>query len=64
MNKKYYTFEELDSIELQIINMLGVEEVYKNIVKWLGYETLGEFLRDLCRNYDIEINEEGEENDQ
>lgn len=64
MNKKYYSFEELDNIEATLIDTLGVEEVYKNLTKWLGYETLGEFLSDLCRDYDINVDEEGEkEND-
>lgn len=63
MNKNYYTFEEIDRIELQLIEMLGVEEVYNNLVKWLGYYKLEEFLKDLCRDYDIKIEEEMEEDE-
>ena len=63
MNKNYYTFEEIDDIELQLIETLGVENVYNTLVKWLGYDKLEEFLRDLCCDYDINVDEEGGEND-
>lgn len=63
MNKEYYTFGKIDDIELQLIEMLGVEELYKNITKWLGYDKLEAFLKDLCRDYDINIDGEGEEVD-
>jgi hypothetical protein len=63
MNKEHYEFKEIDDIEETVINLLGVEEVYNNLSKWLGYETLEKFLRDLCRDYDIDIDEETEEND-
>ena len=61
MNKNYYSFEELDSIELQLIEMLGVKIVYSQLVKWLGYEKLEAFLRDICCDCAIEI--DGEVND-
>lgn len=63
MNKEYYKFEEIDNIELQVIEMLGVENVYNALVKWLGYDKLKGFLKDLCRDYDIKIDEGVEEND-
>lgn len=58
MNKNYYTFEELDGIELQLIEMMGVDELYTAMSKWLGYEKLGQFLKDFCRDYDIQLDEE------
>ena len=63
MNKDYYTFEELDGIELQLIDMVGVDEVYTAMSKWLGYEKLEQFLRDYCRDYDIQLDEEVGENE-
>lgn len=63
MNKNYYTFEELDGIELQLIEMMGVDELYTAMSKWLGYEKLGQFLKDFCRDYDIQLDEEVGENE-
>ena len=64
MNKEYYTFEELDNIEEQLIDMVGVDEVYTAMSKWLGYEKLGQFLKDFCRDYDIQLDEEVEEDEE
>ena len=64
MNKEYYTFEELDGIELQLIEIMGVDELYTAMRKWLGYEKLEQFLKDFCRDYDIELDEEVEENEE
>lgn len=64
MNKEYYTFEELDDIELQLIETMGVDEVYTAMSKWLGYDKLGQFLKDFCRDYDIQLDEEVEENEE
>lgn len=58
MNKNYYTFGELDDIELQLIEMMGVEELYNAISKWLGYEKLEQFLKDFCRDHDIQLDKE------
>lgn len=64
MKKEYYTFEELDDIELQLIDMVGVDELYTAMSKWLGYEKLEQFLKDMCRYYDIELDEEVGENEE
>lgn len=64
MNKEYYTFEELDDIELQLIETMGVDELYTAMSKWLGYEKLEQFLRDFCRDYDIQLDEEVEEDEE
>lgn len=64
MNKEYYTFEELDDIELQLIETMGVKELYTAMSKWLGYEKLGQFLKDFCRDYDIQLDEEVEEDEE
>lgn len=64
MNKEYYTFEELDDIELQLIETMGVKELYTEMSKWLGYEKLGQFLKDFCRDYDIQLDEEVEEDEE
>lgn len=58
MNKEYYTFEELDGIEEKLIDMVGVDELYTALSKWLGYEKLEQFLRDYCTDYDIQLDEE------
>lgn len=63
MNKEYYTFEELDDIELQLIETMGVNELYTAMSKWLGYEKLEQFLKDYCRDYDIQLDEEVGENE-
>lgn len=63
MNKEYYTFEELDGIELQLIETMGVDELYTAMSKWLGYEKLEQFLRDYCQDYDIQLDEEVGENE-
>ena len=63
MNKNYYTFEELDGIELQLIEMMGVEELYNSMSKWLGYEKLEQFLADYCRDHDIQLDEEVKEDE-
>lgn len=63
MEKDYYTFEELDNIEEQLLNMVGSEELYIAVSKWLGYEKLGEFMKDYCRDYDIELDSEVLENE-
>lgn len=64
MNKEYYTFEELDDIELQLIEIMGVDELYTAMSKWLGYEKLEQFLKDFCRDHDIELDQEVEENEE
>lgn len=58
MNKEYYTFEEIDDIEEQVIEMVGVDELYAAMSKWLGYEKLEQFLTDYCRDHDIQLDEE------
>ena len=58
MNKEYYTFKEIDNIELQLVEAVGVDELYTAMSKWLGYEKLEQFLRDYCRDYDIQLDEE------
>lgn len=58
MNKKYYTFGELDDIESQLIDMMGFDTLYTAMSKWLGYEKLESFLKDFCRDYDIQLDEE------
>ena len=40
MNKNYYTFEEIDNIEEELIDMVGIDELYTAMSKWLGYEKL------------------------
>lgn len=63
MNKEYYTFKEIDDIELQLVEMVGVDELCTAMSKWLGYEKLGQFLKDFCRDYDIQLDEEVGENE-
>lgn len=58
MNKKYYTFKEIDNIEEELIEMVGVDELYTAMSKWLGYEKLEQFLKDFCRDHDIQLDEE------
>ena len=58
MNKEYYTFEEIDNIEEKLIDMVGVNELYTAMSKWLGYEKLEQFLVDYCRDHDIQLDEE------
>ena len=64
MNKNYYTFEEIDNIEEELIDMVGVNELYNAMSKWLGYEKLGQFLKDFCRDYDIQLDGEVEEDEE
>lgn len=64
MNKKYYTFGEIDDIELQLIETVGVDELYTAMSKWLGYEKLEQFLSDYCRDHDIQVDEEVGENEE
>ena len=64
MNKEYYTFKEIDNIEEELIDMVGVNELYNAMSKWLGYEKLEQFLRDYCMDYDIQLDEEVEEDEE
>lgn len=64
MNKEYYTFKEIDNIEEKLIDMVGVDELYIAMSKWLGYEKLEQFLKDFCHDYDIQLDEEVEENEE
>ena len=64
MNKNYYTFGEIDNIEGELIDMVGIDELYTAMSKWLGYEKLEQFLRDYCRDYDIQLDEEVEEDEE
>ena len=61
MNKEYYTFEEIDNIEEKLIDMVGINELYNAMSKWLGYEKSEQFLRDYCMDWDIQLDEEDEE---
>ena len=61
MNKEYYTFKEIDDIEEKLIEMVGVEELYNAMSKWLGYEKLEQFLRDYCMDWNIQLDEEEED---
>lgn len=64
MNKEYYTFEEIDNIEEELIDTVGCEELYNAVSRWLGYNKLEQFLKDFCRDYDIQLDEEVEENEE
>ena len=64
MNKNYYTFEKIDNIEEELIDMVGVDELYTAMSKWLGYEKLEQFLRDYCIDHDIQLDEEVEEDEE
>ena len=64
MNKNYYTFGEIDNIEEKLIDMVDVDELYTAMSKWLGYEKLEQFLSDYCRDYDIQLDEEVEEDEE
>ena len=63
MNKEYYTFKEIDDIEEELTDMVGVNELYTAMSKWLGYEKLEQFLKDYCRDHDIQLDEEVGENE-
>ena len=63
MNKNYYTFEEIDNIEEELIDMVGVDELYTAMSKWLGYNKLEQFLKDFCRDHDIQLDEEVEDDE-
>lgn len=64
MNKNYYTFEELDNMEEQLIDLVGFPRLYQALSQWLGYEMLGEFMKDYCRDHDIQVDEEVGENEE
>ena len=64
MNKNYYTFEEIDNIEEELIDMVGVDELYTAMSKWLGYNKLEQFLKDFCRDHDIQLDEEVEDDEE
>ena len=64
MNKNYYTFEEIDNIEEELIDMVGFEKLYNAVCTWLGYDKLQKFLRDYCRDYDIQLDEEVEDDEE
>lgn len=61
MNKKYYTDEELDTIQEQLEEEIGRESLFDNIMCWLDVDTRRDFFKDMCRDYDIELDEEVEE---
>lgn len=61
MSKDYYTFKEIDDIELQLIETVGVDALYTAIHKWMGYEKLENFLRDYCSDHDIQVDDDDEE---
>ena len=61
MNKKYYTFEELDKIQEQLEEEIGSESLFDNIMCWLDVDTRQDFFKDMCRDYDIELDEEVKE---
>lgn len=63
MNKKYYTNEELDTIQEQLEEQIGEESLFNNIMCWLDVDTRRDFFKDMCRDYDIELDEEVGENE-
>lgn len=46
----YETMEE-------IIELIGVENVYNELIRWMDYTTLADILAYICREEDIEISE-------
>lgn len=58
MNKKYYTMEELDNIEERLVEQIGKESLFDNIMCWLDVDTRRDFFKDMCRDYDIELDGE------
>ena len=64
MNKEYYTMEELDNIQEQLIEQIGEESLFDNIMCWLDVDTRRDFFKDMCRDYDIELDEEVEEDEE
>ena len=64
MYKDYYTMEEVDEIEGELIERIGEKQLLNELLKWLSYDIKREFYDDVCRLYDITIDEEEvEEND-
>jgi hypothetical protein len=56
-------FKKIDELEEKLIDLLGFEELYNAVSKWLGYGKLEEILTDICNDYDIPTGEE-EENEE
>jgi hypothetical protein len=54
-------FKQINELEEKLIDLLGFEELYNAVSKWLGYGKLEEILADICNDYDIPTGEEEEE---
>lgn len=61
MYKDYYTMEEIDEIENELIERVGESQLLNELLKWLSYDTKRDFYDDVCRLYDITIDEEEED---
>jgi hypothetical protein len=48
----------------EICDILGTQEVFDNLIKWLPYDTVAEFAEDIARDYDLDYEEEDEEEDE
>ena len=56
-------FKQINELEEKLIDLLGFEELYNAVSKWLGYGKLEEILIDICNDYDIPTGEEESEGD-
>lgn len=57
-------FNEINELEEKLIDLLGFEELYNAVSKWLGYGKLEEILIDIATDYDIPTGEEEEESEE
>lgn len=64
MYKDYYTMEEIDEIENELIERVGENQLLNALLKWLSYDTKRDFYNDVCRLYDITIDDEEEEDEE
>ena len=55
--------EEIDEIENELIERVGESQLLNELLKWLSYDTKRDFYNDVCRLYDITIDEEEDEED-
>ena len=61
MYKDYYSMEEIDNIQNELIERIGEKELLNEFLLWSSYDTKRNFFEDVCNDYDITIDEEGEE---
>ena len=51
------TYEKIDELEEQLIELLGVEELLNALTRAMSYDEKEDYFNYICRMYDVDVEE-------